>query len=107
MVSLPSWEDGDLVGDSCSVGLHRLSLRPLALALYLALKEIDRNAMLLATAFMGLFIVLDLAITLSHYASILVLYSSYCIAASDVQRASYLAAANYGAAVLTCPLEVA
>jgi len=79
---------------------------PLALALYLALKKINRNAMLLATAFIGLFVVLDLAVTWSHYASILVLYSKYSTATSDLQRAGYLAAANYGSAVLTSPLEV-
>ncbi len=80
---------------------------PLALALYLALKRVNRNAMLLATAFIGLFVGLDLAVTWSHYASILILYSKYCATTSDVQRAGYLAAANYGSAVLTSPLEVA
>lgn len=79
---------------------------PLALALYLALKEVNRNAMLLATAFIGLFVVLDLAVTWSHYASILTLYRNYCAATSDVQRAGYLAAADYGSAVLTSPIEV-
>jgi hypothetical protein len=48
---------------------------PVAFALYLALKGASRNAMLLATAFVGLFVVLDLAVTWSHYASMLVLYS--------------------------------
>jgi len=79
---------------------------PVALALYLALKRVSRNAMLLASAFVGLFIVLDLAITWSHYASILVLYARYSAASSELQRASYIAAANYGAAVLASPLEV-
>jgi len=79
---------------------------PVALALYLALKRVSRNAMLLATAFVGLFIVLDLAITWSHYASILVLYAQYRAASSELQRASYVAAANYGAAVLASSLEV-
>src|SRR5712691_6359165 len=36
---------------------------PVALSLYLALKRLNRNAMLLASACMGLFIVLDLAVT--------------------------------------------
>src|SRR5664279_3968868 len=36
---------------------------PVALSLYLALKGINRNAMLVATAFLGLFVVLDLAVT--------------------------------------------
>lgn len=79
---------------------------PLALVLYMALKQVNRNAMLLATAFIGLFVVLDLAVTWSHYASILMLYSKYCAATSDIQRAGYIAAANYGSAVLTSPLEV-
>src|ERR1022692_4585733 len=74
---------------------------PVALALYLALKGVNRNAMLLATAFVGLFVVLDLAITWSHYASILTLYRDYSKAADDAQRAGYLAAANYASAILT------
>jgi hypothetical protein len=79
---------------------------PLALALYLALKGCNRNAMLLATAFVGLFVVLDLAVTWSHYTSILTLYGKYSIATDDVQRAGYLAAANYGSAMLTSSVEV-
>jgi|SRR5208283_2353611 len=79
---------------------------PIALALYLALKKVDRNAMLLATAFIGLFVALDLAVTWTHYASILVLYGKYCAATADVQRAGYLAAADYGSAMLTSPLEI-
>jgi hypothetical protein len=79
---------------------------PVALALYLALKEINKNAMLLATAFVGLFVVLDLAVTWSHYASLLILYSNYSRATDDIQRASYIAAANYASAVLASPLEI-
>lgn len=79
---------------------------PVAFALYLALKGVNRNAMLLATAFVGLFVVLDLAVTWSHYASILSLFRSYSTAANDAQRASYLAAANYASAMLTSPLEI-
>ncbi|MFY9855125.1 MAG: hypothetical protein WAK26_14735, partial [Terracidiphilus sp.] len=69
---------------------------PIALVLYLALEKINRGAMLLAVAFIGLFVALDLAITWSHYASMLILYSQYSTATSDLQRAGYLAAANYG-----------
>lgn len=79
---------------------------PVALALYLALKGINRNAMLLATTFVGLFVVLDLAITWSHYASILTLYRDYSKAADDAHRAGYVAAANYASAILACPLEI-
>src|SRR5258708_2489663 len=46
---------------------------PVAFALYLSLRGINRNAMRLATAFVGLFVALDLAVTWSHYASILIL----------------------------------
>ena len=79
---------------------------PVAFALYLALREVNRNVMLLATAFVGLFVVLDLAVTWSHYASILTLYHNYASAADDAQRAGYVAATNYASAMLASPLEI-
>jgi len=79
---------------------------PVAWARYLALKEAGRNAMLLATVFVGLFVILDLAVTWSHYASILVLYAKYSAASDEAQRMGYLAAANYGSAMLTSRLEI-
>jgi hypothetical protein len=79
---------------------------PVAFALYMALKELNRNLMLLATAFVGLFVVLDLAVTWSHYASVLILYGNYVTAADDAHRTSYVAAANYASALLNSPLEI-
>lgn len=79
---------------------------PVALALYLALKDTNRNAMLLATTFVGLFVVLDLAVTWSNYASMLILYSNYSRATNDIQRAAYLPAANYASAILASPLAI-
>jgi hypothetical protein len=78
---------------------------PVALALYLALKGVNRNVMLLATAFVGLFIVLDLAVTWTNYASLLTLSGNYAAAANDAQRVAYVAAANYASAVLASHLE--
>jgi hypothetical protein len=79
---------------------------PVAFALYLALKGVNRNAMLLATVFVGLFVVLDLAVTWSHYASILTLYRDYSTATDDAHRAGYVAAANCASAMLASPLEI-
>lgn len=79
---------------------------PVAFALYQALKAINRNAMLLATAFVGLFVVLDLAVTWSHYGSLLILYSNYSRATDDIKRAGYVVAANYASAILVSPLEI-
>lgn len=79
---------------------------PVVLALYLALKGVNRNAMVLAAAMVGLFVALDLAVTWSHYASILTLYSRYSTATNDAQRAGYIAAADYASAMLTSPLEI-
>lgn len=79
---------------------------PVAFALYLALREINRNLMLLATAFVGLFVVLDLAVTWSHYASVLLLYRNYVSISDDARRSSYVAAANYASAILRSPLEI-
>jgi hypothetical protein len=79
---------------------------PVTLALYLALRRQGENAMLLAAAFVGLFITLDLAVTWSHYASILTLYENYAHTTDEFLRDSYIAAADYGSVVLTSRLEV-
>jgi len=78
---------------------------PVALSLYFALKDVNRNAMLVASAFVGLFVVLDLAVTWSNFASLIVLSGDYAAAANDAQRAAAVAAASYASAVLTSPLE--
>ena len=74
-------------------------LVPVALALYLALKGIDRNAMLVATAFIGLFVVLDLALTWINIGSLIALGGSYAAAANEAQRAVLVTAAIYPATV--------
>jgi hypothetical protein len=79
---------------------------PVAFALYLALKGVNRGAMLVATAFVGLFVVLDLAVTWSHYAVLIALTGDYAAATTEAQRAAYVAAANLAAAVLTFSLAV-
>ena len=68
---------------------------PVAFALFAALKGISRNAMRL----IGLFVVLDLAVTWSSHASLLTLSDRYAAATTDVQRAGYIAAANCPAAL--------
>lgn len=77
---------------------------PVALSLYLALKQINRGAMLLATACVGLFVVLDLAVTWTSYASLITLSGHYAAATNDAQRAVVVAAANYPSAVLESSL---
>ncbi len=62
--------------------------------------------MLLASAFVGLFIALDLAVTWTNYAALLALAGLYATATNGVQRAGYVAAANYAAAVTASPVEV-
>lgn len=79
---------------------------PVALSLYLALKRLNRSAMRLATAFVGLFVVLDLAVTWSAYASLLTLSANYAAATNDIQRAAYATAAHCASAMLTSRLEV-
>lgn len=68
---------------------------PVALSLYLALKGINRNAMLVATAFVGLFVVLDLPLTWTNYDALITLSASYAAATSDAQRAVFVTAATY------------
>ena len=77
---------------------------PVAFALYFALKGINRSAMLLATASVGLFVLLDLAITWINYAVLITLSGNYGAAANDTQRAALVAAASYASAVLESDL---
>jgi Domain of unknown function (DUF4386) len=77
---------------------------PVALALYVALKEINRNAMLLATACVALFIILDLAITWTNYAALITLSNNYTRAASEAQRVAAITAAHNPNAVLASSL---
>jgi len=79
---------------------------PIAFSLYLALSRVARSAMLVATACVGLFTVLDLAVTWPNYASLITLSGHYAAATNDAQRAAYVAAANYAAAVLPFSLAV-
>lgn len=55
--------------------------------------------MLVATACVMLFVALDLSITWSHYASLLTLSERYDAAATDRERATYIAAAEYASAI--------
>jgi len=78
---------------------------PVALALYRALRGVNRDAALLATAFVGLFVLLDLAVLWPNHAALIALSGDYAAAASDAQRASSVAAADYASAVLGSTLE--
>src|SRR5262249_38316433 len=79
---------------------------PVALSLYFALKRVNQGAMLLGTALMVVFVVLDLAVTWTNYASLLTLSALHSSATTDAQRAAYVAAATYASAVLSSRIEV-
>ena len=61
--------------------------------------------MLLATTLVGLFVVLDLAVTWTNYAALITLSEQYATATSDIQRAADVGAATYASAVLESSLE--
>jgi hypothetical protein len=85
------------------IGLDVLTdflLVPVALSLYLTLKGINKNAMLLATAFVGLFVVLDLALTWTNITSLITLSGGYAAATDDAQRAVFVTAAMYPSLVV-------
>ena len=77
---------------------------PVALALYLALRGINRSAMLLAAAALALFAALELAITWPNYAALISLSGQYTAATADAQRAIFIAGADYASALLATPL---
>jgi len=77
---------------------------PLALALYLALRQFNRNAVLMGTGLVVLFVVLDLAVTWPNYSSLITLSGDYAAATNDAERETLVAAANYATAVLKSTL---
>jgi len=78
---------------------------PVFLALYQALKGINKYMMALAIACGGLFIALDLAVTWTAYSSLITLGGNYAAATSEAQRATIVAAAGYPSAILDSPLS--
>lgn len=79
--------------------LTDILLVPLWLALYLALRGIHRDAMLLATALMGLFVVLELSVGWPAIGVLITLSGDYAAATTDAQRAVHMAAAEYASLV--------
>jgi hypothetical protein len=73
---------------------------PVALALYWALRLVDRNLMLVGAGLLALFVIIDLAVTWPNYAALITL-SSQAAGTTGADRATLVAAANYPSAVLT------
>jgi hypothetical protein len=82
-----------------------LLMIPIFLALYQALKGINRNTMLLAIACKGLFIALDLAVTWTAYSTLIMAGANYAAVTDATQRAVFLAAAAYPSAILNSPMS--
>lgn len=74
-------------------------LVPISFSLYLALKKIERNAMLIATAFVGLFVILDLALTWTNIGSLITLGGHFATAANEAERSGIVTAAMYPSSV--------
>jgi hypothetical protein len=77
---------------------------PVAVALYVALKSLNRNGMLAGAGLLGPFVLLDLAVTWPNFAALITLSGDYAAATDDAQRAAYAAAASYPSAVVRSSL---
>jgi hypothetical protein len=86
-----------------SVGTDILFL-PLMWSLYQMLKGVDRPAMLAGTGLVGLFVVLDLAITWPNYSALITIADDFVAATDETRRTALLGAAHYAAAVLSSGL---
>src|SRR3972149_7138929 len=67
---------------------------PVAFSLKKLFKSINKVAVLLATTFFGLFVVLELAITWSNYSALLLLNGSYNAATTEAQKTLYITIAE-------------
>jgi len=77
---------------------------PVAWALWFALRKTGTTLMLASVVCLHLFVVLDLAVTWTHHASLLALFQNYSSAADVAHRAAYLAAAEYASSIYATPL---
>jgi hypothetical protein len=78
---------------------------PVFLSLYQVLKGVNKNVMLLAIACIGLFVALDLAVTWTAYSALITSGVNYGAAATEAQRAVFIAGAGYPSAMLESPLS--
>lgn len=79
---------------------------PVSLALYSVLNRVNRTAMLIGIAFVGLFVTLELAVNWTGYTALIMLSKEYMSATADSQRAILIAAASYPSAVIASPLAL-
>jgi len=78
---------------------------PVAISLFLALKNVNRNAMLAGAGLLIAFAFLDLTVTWPNYASLIGLSGQYTSATNDALRTHVIVtAAQYPAAVLSSSL---
>jgi hypothetical protein len=77
---------------------------PIVAALYLALRGLNRIVLLAGAALLGLFVIVDLAVTWPNFASLITLGAELDAAAAEAERAAIVAAATYPAAVLDSSL---
>jgi hypothetical protein len=78
---------------------------PVAAGLFVALQALHRGAMVMGSALVGLFVVLDLAVTWPNYAALVQLSDAHGAATDSVTQASLIAAAEHATAVLSSKLE--
>jgi len=84
-------------------GLYALSdflFLPVLLALFLSLKQIHKNAMLIAAGLMALYVIFDFGITEMNSLTLVSLTQNYAAATTDAQRSTILASAGYALATL-------
>lgn len=82
-----------------------LLLVPIFFAIYMSLKHVNKGLMLVALTFKAfLFVILDLAVTWTAYAALIVAGASYGAATTAAERAAPVAAAAYPSALLESPM---
>lgn len=80
--------------------LTDILLIPIAISLFNLLERNNKVLMLFALIFIGLFILLDLALTWTNYASLISLSRNYDAAKDDIQRELIVTAATYPASIV-------
>jgi|GEM_PF-547441 len=77
---------------------------PISYALYIALKDVNRNMMITGIACLVSFVILDLAITWPSYAALIELSGKYSASTGVEERTSIVAAASYASSMINSGL---
>jgi len=73
-------------------------------SLYVSLRQFDTNLTILGVGFIGIFVIVDLAVTWTNYAALLQLSEKYIMVSTEAERIKYATAASAAVQIISSNL---